>query len=240
MTSRPEGPIKVLVVEDDKPTLARFQKSIEACSTLDLVGACQTLTQARTFLGQTAPDVLITDLNLPDGNGIDLIRETRKTSSETEILVISVLGDEKTVVSAILAGASGYLLKDAQPIDMEETISQLVNGGSPISTTIARYLLEQLHRPELPEEWPEARKDGRQDDHPHKPRLTEREREVLNYIAMGYSYREIAKLTDMSQNTVPTHIKNIYRKLEVNSRGEAVYEALQRGLIDLNDTLGQG
>ena len=213
---------KVLLVEDDFPTMDRFRRAIEQTPELTLIAACQTYAEAVASLDTTRPDILVTDLNLPDGNGLDLISGVRARWEDVETMVISALGDEKTVVAAIEAGATGYLLKDAEPINIIGAIFQLLNGGSPISTSIARHILKRMRGDA-------ASAQGA------KPHLTEREMEVLNLIAMGYTYRDIAKKAGMSENTVPTHIKSIYRKLEVSSRGEAVFEAIQRGLIDLNE-----
>lgn len=214
---------KIILVEDDLPTMERFERAIAQSPDLNLLAACPTFSSAKNALDEAKPDVLVTDLNLPDGHGLDLIRSVRSTWDDVEVMVISVLGDEKTVVSSIEAGASGYLLKDAEPIDIASAIQQLVGGGSPISASIARHILKKVRGPQV----------GKDDE--DKPHLTERELEVLGLIAMGYTYRDIAKRAGMSENTVPTHIKSIYRKLEVSSRGEAVFEAVQRGLINLNE-----
>lgn len=213
--------ISVLLLEDNRPTLERFRRAIEAAPEIVRCDACETVLQARTSLDATEPKLIITDLRLPDGSGLDFIRYARRKCPEVEVMVISALGDERTVVSAIEAGATGYLLKDAQSIDIVSALRQLLGGGSPISSSVARHILTNFRHTHV---------GGRQ----HARRLlTERELEVLSCIARGYTYREAAEILAISPNTLPTHIKNIYRKLEVNSRGEAVYEAVQRGLLDL-------
>ncbi len=139
--------------------------------------------------------------------------------------VITVFGHEKHVVSAIEAGAVGHLLEDGSAEYVARSILDLIAGGSPISPPIARYFLKRFQTLEAASPAEEAA----------RPRLTEREREVLRLIVKGFSYAEAARLTGVAKSTVTSHIRNIYRKLEVRSRGEAVYEALQLGLVKLDE-----
>ena len=212
--------ITVLLVEDDAPTLWRLQDALTKAGFT--VTAAATLAEARNRLAQGAPRVLLTDLQLPDGHGSALIRETRQRYPDTEIMVISILGDEESVISAITVGATGYLLKDAFPTDIAATVHELVAGHSPISASIARFIVRRSQMqagPALPAL--------------NTARLTPREIDILWGIAKGFSYAEIADHLGLSRQTVPGHIKNIYRKLEVHTRGEAVFEAVQQGLIKL-------
>jgi DNA-binding NarL/FixJ family response regulator len=187
------------------------------------VTSAATLAEARACLAQSAPRVLLTDLQLPDGHGVDLIRETRQRLPDTEIMVISILGDEESVISAITVGATGYLLKDAFPTDIAATVHELVAGHSPISASIARFIVRRTQSQPEPPPGPVL----------NTAKLTPREIDILWGIAKGFSYAEIAGHLGLSRQTVPGHIKNIYRKLEVHTRGEAVFEALQQGLIRL-------
>ena len=120
MNSLSDEAITVLLVEDDAPTLWRLQDALAKAGYL--VRAAGTLTDARACLAEGAPRVVLTDLQLPDGHGVDLIRETRQRFPDTEIMVISILGDEESVISAITVGATGYLLKDAFPTDIAATV----------------------------------------------------------------------------------------------------------------------
>ena len=214
--------IQVLLVEDDAPTRWRLQDALGASDEF-AVTAAATLAEARSSLGQSRPQVLLTDLQLPDGHGLDLIRETRQRHPETEIMVISILGDEESVIAAIRQGATGYLLKDAFPTDIAATVRDLVAGHSPISASIARFIVRRTQAQPEPATQPAL----------NTARLTPREIDILWGIAKGFSYADIASHLGLSRQTVPGHIKNIYRKLEVNTRGEAVFEALQQGLIRL-------
>jgi DNA-binding NarL/FixJ family response regulator len=218
---RPAQAITVLLVEDDAPTSWRLQDALAKAGFQ--VTAAATLAEARAGLTQGGPTVLLTDLQLPDGHGVDLIRETRQRFPDTEIMVISILGDEESVISAITVGATGYLLKDAFPTDIAATVRELVAGHSPISASIARFIVRRTQS--SPERSPEPQLNT--------AKLTPREIDILWGIAKGFSYAEIADHLGLSRQTVPGHIKNIYRKLEVHTRGEAVFEALQQGLIRL-------
>lgn len=213
----------VMLVEDDSSFLNRFCKIIVGDPEFELFAAVGNLAAARNALADKAPDVLITDLGLPDGDGTDLIRETARRYPATDIMVITVFGDEKNVVASIEAGATGYLLKSSLPDEFTGQIKQLVAGGSPISPLIARQLLRRfaVASPQ-PAQTPTPAVDAG---------LTPRESEVLSLITKGFSFGEIARLLNMSPHTVTAHVKKIYQKLAVHSRGEAVYEAGKMGLI---------
>ncbi|MEW6272542.1 MAG: response regulator transcription factor [Thermodesulfobacteriota bacterium] len=215
---------KVLLVEDERNTRERFADAIAAHESLALQAAAATCAEARRALDAATPDVLLTDLGLPDGDGVELIREVRRRGLPTQCMVITVFGDEKHVVAAIEAGALGYLLKDGSAEYIARSVLDLVAGGSPISPQIARYFLKRFHALEA-----ESADDAT------KPRLTDRENEVLRLIVKGFSYAEAARLTGVAESTITSHVRNIYRKLEVHSRGEAVYEALQLGIVKLDE-----
>lgn len=210
----------VLLVEDDPPTRARLERAIQALDEMDLVAAVGTCAEARAAISQRVPDILLTDLGLPDGDGDELIRELAVASPKTLSLVVTVFADERTVIRALEAGARGYLLKDATMDGIGAGLRDIIDGGAPISPSIARYLLKRFRaKPAAP-----------------KPSvtLTAREIEVLTMVAKGFSCKECAELLGISSHTVTTHVQKTYRKLSVSSRGEAVYEAVQMGLIDLD------
>jgi DNA-binding NarL/FixJ family response regulator len=219
----------VMLVEDDASFLHRFCKIVVTDPGFELFAAVGDLASARQALQHKAPDVLITDLGLPDGNGIDLIRETAQRYPATDIMVITVFGDEKHVLASIEAGATGYLLKSSLPEEFIDQIKQLVAGGSPISPLIARQLLKRFAgNAPAPTQLPAALAASAVEG---ESGLSPRESEVLSYIAKGFSFGEIAKLLEVSPHTVTAHVKKIYQKLAVHSRGEAVYEASKMGLL---------
>jgi len=212
--------VKIILVEDDAVMLQSFVSTLNEEQDFEIVAICPTFARGEAAIEKYDANVLITDLQLPDGHGSDLICLARKQRPNMEIMVISVLGDEQSVVTAIASGASGFLLKDTPAFDIVNSVRQLVSGNSPISTSVARYIIAVVQQTET--------KVGTEEI------LTKREMDILWGIAKGFTYKDVAARLGISSNTVPTHIKNIYRKLEVNSRSEAVFEAIQRGLIKLS------
>lgn len=211
----------VLIVEDDAPTRRRLARAVAQRRELSVVAEAGSLAEGLAALQREAPDVILVDLGLPDGSGLDLIQVARRLSADTHCLVVTVFGDEQSVVSAIETGARGYLLKDASHDLVGQAVLDVLAGGSPISPPIARHLLRRF-QPQVPD----PRGGG--------PRLSGREREILELVVKGFTFPEIAHLLNISAHTVTTHVRRIYRKLEVSSRSEAVYEALQRGLVKLD------
>ena len=215
------GMTTIMVVEDDPVFLNRFCRIIATDPELALFAAVPDCASARQALAKGAPDVLLTDLGLADGSGISIIRETSQRYPETDTMVVTVFGDEEHVLAAIEAGAKGYILKDSIPEAFVGLVKQLRAGGSPISPIIARQLLKRFKPGAAPNNVRQAPEPG----------LSGRESEVLSLIAKGFSFGEIARLLGVSPHTVTTHVKKIYQKLAVHSRGEAVYEAGKMGLI---------
>ena len=216
-------PIKMFVVDDDES----FRESV--CATIDrdeglvLVAQAKSVASARAAMENVVFDVALVDLGLPDGSGIEVILEISRTRPNTDIMVITVFGDEANVLSSIAAGATGYLLKRNLTDTLNATVHALRAGGSPISPVIARQLLQRFKTPGTdPVSAPPILEPGG---------LSEREREVLQYISKGFTVGEIASMLQLSAHTVATHVKRIYRKLAVHSRTEAVYEASRMGLL---------
>jgi len=212
---------RVLLVEDEEPLRDRFARILASWPAGILVAACATLDEAMRILREQPIDLLVTDLRLPDGHGTQAIRTLRALNPAADAMVISVLADDRTVIEAIEAGAAGYLLKDAASIELLEAIEELRAGRSPISSSIARIIVRRLNAPASAPRPPLAQA------------LTPRETEILWGIAKGFTYAELAEQLGISRQTVPVHVKNIYRKLEAGNRSEAVFEASRRGLIRL-------
>lgn len=223
------GMLNVLIVEDDARFREAFAAAIACASDMHLAGAAADLNQGRALLG-LQPDVMLVDLQLPDGSGMDLIREAAERLPQCDVMVVTIFGDEQHVLSSIEAGATGYLLKDLPPDQLVEQIRVLHAGGSPISPIIARQLLNRFSAPATTAgsaavfvEKPSGSEGG--------PSLSEQETNVLSLTAKGYSYDEIAQLLSVSRHTVQTYVKRIYRKLQVNSKIEALSEARRLHLI---------
>jgi DNA-binding NarL/FixJ family response regulator len=222
--------MNVLLVEDDAAFRNGFADAIRGEPDFDLSGAYATLAEARQGVAKQLPDVLLVDLGLPDGNGLELIQEVYERSPRVNIMVVTVFGDEHHIFRALEAGATGYLLKDAEPDEVVSSIRKLAEGGSPISPVIARKLLSRvIRKPEAPRPARSARAAhaGKPD---HGP-FSEREYEILTIVARGFSSEEIARMLSISPHTVISHVKNIYQKLAVHSRAEAVFEARQMGIL---------
>jgi DNA-binding NarL/FixJ family response regulator len=218
-------PITVLILEDDAVTRHLLAAAIASEPTLKLAAALSSVQQALAWLKQSKVDLLLTDLGLPDGSGIDVIRACLKRCPECDVMVITMSSDEESVLACIEAGAAGYVLKDAGGVDIVRALLDLHAGGSPISPAIARKVLACVRSgrtPALSVSVPEA------------SLLTRRETAILDLIARGDSYGDVARELSVSVGTVQTHVKNIYGKLAVHSRGEAVFEAHRRGLLQMH------
>lgn len=216
MTAGP--PSRILIVEDDPIVSAHFAEIVGSAPQLLLAGAAGSLAAARRLLGES-PDLVLLDIGLPDGSGLTFISEI-KAKSRALVLMVTTFGDRETVVAALRAGADGYLLKDSNSETILAGIEATLIGGAPISPAAAVYLLDSLREPA-----------GDAPTAPAESFLTPREIELLQLFARGASYKEAARELQISPLTVGNHVKSIYRKLAVNSRGEAVYSAMRSGQL---------
>ena len=213
----------VLIVEDEPEFLRRFADAVTADPGLNLLGAVSNGRAGLAMLDTQAPDVMLVDLGLPDLNGVELIRHAAQHHPSCDVLVVTMFGDDQHVLSSIEAGATGYLLKDAGGDRIAAAIHELCAGGSPISPSIARRVLARFRIGAAPAPPSPAKGEA-------SP-LSARETEILRLIAKGFGFDSVGELLGISPHTVVTHVKKIYRKLAVHSRGEAVYEAGQLGLL---------
>jgi DNA-binding NarL/FixJ family response regulator len=214
------GAVRTIVVEDDPVMASRLADAIARADDLHLVGTAANFRDGAALVAAGGFDVLLCDLGLPDGSGIDLIAQASALHPNADILVITLFGDPAKVLDSIAAGARGYLLKDQRIEDCIAAIREIRRGGSPISPIIARQLLHRIAAPAAPATTTAC-----------QSLLSDREAEVLDMLARGFSYAETAGLLAVSAHTIGSHVKNIYRKLNVNNRSEAVYEAAQHGLL---------
>lgn len=226
-----EAPITVLVLEDNTVTRHALCVAIEKEPALALLDALDSVQSALAWLQQRSADILLVDLGLPDGSGIEVIRFCARHHPACSVMVITTSSDQDNVLDSIEAGASGYILKDLGRMDIARSLLDLHAGGSPISPTIARKVLARV-RGGRAVNGARAEQAGLTPEAPVF--LTRREATILDLIARGDSYGEVAKQLALSVGTVQTHIKNIYDKLSVHSRGEAVYEASRRGLLQMD------
>lgn len=218
----------VLIVEDEPEFLRRFTNAVLLDPELALVGTAGTCRAALAMLEAQPPDVILLDLGLPDMNGVEVIRQAMRQPRPCDVLVVSMFDDDQHVLDSIEAGAAGYLLKDALPESIVTSIRELRGGGSPISPGIARRILARFRLALAPAR---SLMPARPAPAPAPSPLTERETELLRLTAKGLSFDTISELMGISPHTVVAHVRKIYRKLAVHSRGEAVYEATQLGLL---------
>lgn len=218
--------IRVALVDDDIGFQKAMREAMANTPDIVLTEVAGTYVLGLAILSGPQVDVLIIDLGLPDGSGIDIIRAAHEKWPKCNLMVSTTFGDELHVMQSLEAGASGYLLKDCAPQNLEHEIRSLHSGGSPISPLIARKLLTRFQKGN-------KKSVGTDNSASVKlvPSLSNREQEVLEYITKGFSSNEIASLMAVSPHTVLTFVRRIYAKLKVKSKTEAIYEARNQGLL---------
>ena len=210
--------IGVALVEDDPLFCDTVTRALEQSDDIVLQSCAQTLAQGLALLAGPPANVLVVDLGLPDGSGIDMIRAARRAWPDCAVMVTTLFGDEERVFAAFAAGATGYLLKDTVGSTIASEIRVLHAGGSPISPMIARQLLRHFQTAPMPTA--------------EAASLSSRELQVLKQITLGCSVAEIAEYLAVSPWTVQTYVRRIYEKLGVSSKAAAVSTAYQLGLVN--------
>lgn len=216
-TSSPPA-LRIGVVEDDLASRETLVAMISAQPDLALALVATGRAEALALLPKAPLDVLLVDLGLPDGSGLDVIRAARVQWPDCSILVSTIFGDEDHVLRSIEAGAMGYLLKDVGAGELAEEIRNLHAGGSPISPMVARKILARAAASLTPASEPTSA-------------LSARENEVLRYVSKGFTTEETATAMGVSRTTVLTFVRRIYAKLQVNTRAEAIHAAYKQGLL---------
>jgi len=205
----------LLLYEDNAELSESIQSMLELNKQVKLAGAFKNPVEVRDHLKNLKPDLLIMDIDMPGMNGIDAVRSVRTSHPEIPILMLTVFDDNKNVFDAICAGASGYLLKKHISTRLFAAIEDVLEGGSPMSPSIARMVLSSM-----------------QQITPANPyQLTPKEKEVLASLSKGNSYKLVADDLKISIDTVRSHVRNIYDKLHVHSQAEAVAKALKEKLV---------
>jgi DNA-binding NarL/FixJ family response regulator len=223
----PDTQYDILVLEDSREVAGRLIAILRDWPRARVLPAAHSLADALRTIRTGNVDILIADLDLPDGMGTTAIRELRARHPEAHAVVMTVLNDGPVVLEAIRAGATGYVVKDDETFGVIAAIDMVLEGRSPMSPAIARQIVTSLQNaPAAAAATPPA---GTETD--AAPLLTPREADVLKAIARGFSHREVAEILGISAQTVPVHARNIYRKLEATNKAEAVYVARQRGLL---------
>ena len=201
-------PIRVAIVEDTSEVRKGIEYLLNSSDGFHCVSACSNAEEALEKLPSVEVDVVLMDIGLPGVSGIDCIRKLKQSIPNTEFMILSVFEDNERIFGAIKAGASGYLIKNTPPARILEAVRELYKGGAPMSNQIARKVLESI-RPE-------------QIESPELADLTKRERVVLENLAEGYLYKEIAGNLSISAHTVRSHVHSIYEKLHVSNRTGAI------------------
>ena len=208
-------PIAVALLEDEIHVRTLFEKAIGQDPALVLVFSAHSVADAIAKAKRTAAQVYLVDLGLPDGDGREFIRWVSDHQSDAHVMVITVFGDDDHIVSSFSAGATGYLLKDTPLTEIAQRIAELRAGGSPISPSVARRLIQRF----IPTQAAGANP------------LSERELNALRLLEKGLTYDEVASAMGITWHTVTSYLRRVYKKLQVNSRSEAVFEARVRGIL---------
>lgn len=220
-----ESPVRVVLVDDDPHMREVVAHDLRADPRIDLVAEAASARDGKRAIAAHPFDVLVVDLKLRDGTGFELIEHTRRVRPAAETIVITVMEDDESALRAFELGATGYLIKSSWFGNFAQAVLQVVNGGAAITPTLARRLLRRLDGAPAP-----AGKKGRPAQGGTE-RLSNREREILQLVATGYTSCEIGKRLAISNQTVDTHLKNVFRKLEVRTRAQAVHRATDWGVL---------
>jgi DNA-binding NarL/FixJ family response regulator len=206
-------PITVAIVEDDAPLRASISGILQRAPNCRCVGAYASAEDALREIPGLAPQVVLMDINLPGMDGVQCVRRLAELIPRAQILMLTVHDDPDSIFESLAAGASGYLLKPVRAAELLAAVKDVYAGGAPMTSNIARKVVKSFRRTES--EVDEARQ------------LSPRERDVLDYLVKGYSYKETAEQMGISYSTVHTHIEHIYQKLHVQSRAQAVAKYLR-------------
>jgi len=213
--------IKVSVYEDNVALLESLSYLIREAEGLELCTASSTALQIVDECRNNCPDVIMMDIDMPQITGIEATRLVKKDFPDINVMILTVFEDKDKIFEALCAGATGYLLKKTPSVQIINAIRDIFHGGSPISIGIARKVLEFFSKPVSSEK-------NECEERSTASKLTQRETEILKYLVKGYSYKKIADACCISINTVNNHINNLYKKLHINSKSEAVVKVLQK------------
>lgn len=206
----PKSPIKVALVEDRPDLRESWNKLIGSFNDFTCICSCASGEEALRVIPTAAPDVVIMDIFLPRMSGIECTARLKELLPQALILILTAVDDDELVFMALEAGADGYLLKRAKPAELRQALLEVVNGGAPMSSEIARRVVHSFRQK------PKASRE------PDAVRLSAREEEVLILLSRGFANKEIADHLHVSTDTVRSHLKHIYEKMHVRSRTEAV------------------
>ncbi|MEZ4967257.1 MAG: response regulator transcription factor [Saprospiraceae bacterium] len=213
-----DHPVKVLLYEDNRDLREGIAFLLQATPGLVLAGAYPHVNNLKTELHAHMPDVVLLDINMPGMSGLEALPIIKSLYPRTQVIMQTVFDDDERIFQAVRSGASGYLLKNTPPAEIVQAVFDVYNGGSPMTSSVARKVLQYFQQP------PKS--------HPAEHLLSAREQDILKGLMKGYSYKLIADELNISIDTVRTHIRNVYDKLQVNSKTEAILKAMKEGWIE--------
>lgn len=213
---------RLLIVEDDPKMQSRLKASLLESNLIGEILACETLASARSLLESMRPDVVLLDVGLADGNGLDLLAFQRGLSHQARIIILSGFSDEQTIVSAIQLGAQGYLLKQDSKADIVGALEEILQGIPPLSPSVAQCIMQHIRSETLSHETSGSA----------ALLLPPRLQHTLGLLARGLTYHDIAEQMQITFHTVASYSQEIYNKLAVHSRAEAVYKARQLKILE--------
>ena len=213
-----DAPVKVLLYEDNRDLREGIAFLIQATPGLVLAGAFPHVNNLRSELHAHLPDVVLLDINMPGMSGLEALPIIKSLYPRTQVIMQTVFDDDERIFQAVRSGASGYLLKNTPPAEIIQAVFDVYRGGSPMTSSVARKVLQYFQQP------PKS--------HPTEYLLSSREQDILKGLMKGYSYKLIADELNISIDTVRTHIRNVYDKLQVNSKTEAILKAMKGGWIE--------
>lgn len=208
--------MKIAVFEDNKKFRESLEFVIVTSNDMELCGSFEDTTRLRQRIEAVQPDVVLMDINIPGKNGIEAVKEIKEHFPKVQVCMQTVFEDDDKIFASLCAGASGYILKNTPPAKIVQAIHEVADGGAFFTPSVAKKVLYNFQQQPVQTEYIQ---------------LSDREKEILKALVDGLSYKMIADRVNLSFHTIHTHIKNIYEKMHVNSKGEAVAKALKNRLI---------
>ena len=208
--------MKIAIFEDNKKYRESLEFIIVTCNDMELCGSFEDTTRLLQKLEALQPDVVLMDINIPGQNGIEAVKEIKEKFSHIQVCMQTVFDDADKIFASLCNGASGYILKNTPPEKILQAIREVAEGGSFFTPSVAKKVLFSFQQQARQVEFTQ---------------LTEKEKEVLKYLVEGLSYKMIAGKVNVSFHTIHTHLRNIYHKLHVNSKGEAINKAMKNKLV---------
>jgi DNA-binding NarL/FixJ family response regulator len=208
--------MKIVIFEDNK----RFRESLEfvivTSSDMELCGSFEDTNRLQQRIEALQPDVVLMDINIPGKNGIEAVKEIKEHFPRVQVCMQTVFEDEDKIFASLCNGASGYILKNTAAEKILQAIREVAEGGSFFTPSVAKKVLQNFQQQKTNDEYVQ---------------LTDKEKEALKYLVEGLSYKMIADKMNLSFHTIHTHIRNVYEKLHVNSKGEAINKAIKNKLV---------